>query len=264
MIERFSQMPASLRANARWMRLGASKIPALIVHPDWQSGRMVPVMLWIHGRTVHKELDPGRYLRWMRAGLGTCAVDLPGHGERLEESLIQPSQSWPVIRQMIDEIDEVVAALGEMPEFDSRRLGIGGMSAGGMATLARLCAPHPFRCASVEATTGSWRHQQDREMFRGHSVAAIDQLNPIDRLDQWREIPLQAIHARHDEWVSIDGQRAFIESLRDRYRDPSRIEFVEYDRTGAPNEHAGFGRMASDAKNKQRDFLAQWLLSPKE
>ena len=27
-----------------------------------------PTIIWIHGRTVSKELDPGRYLRWLRAG----------------------------------------------------------------------------------------------------------------------------------------------------------------------------------------------------
>jgi len=259
MIERFAQMPSALRANARWMRLGPSAIPALVVHPEWESDRQPPVMLWMHGRTVNKELDPGRYLRWMRAGIGVCAVDLPGHGERFHAVLQQASNAWEVVAQMIREIDEIVAAIGELGVFDTQHIGIGGMSAGGMATLARLCGPHPFVCASVEATTGSWEHQRDREMFRGHSMELIDQFNPIKNLDGWREIPLQAIHARLDEWVSIEGQAAFIESLRSHYRDPSVIEFVQYDRTGAPNEHQGFGTMASDAKDRQRDFLGRWL-----
>jgi len=252
-------MPSALRTNARWLRLGPSAVPALVVHPEWDSGRLVPVMLWMHGRTVNKELDPGRYLRWMRAGIGVCAVDLPGHGERSDAALQQAANTWDVVSQMIREIDELVGAIGELNGFDSNRMGIGGMSAGGMATLARLCGPHSFACASVEATTGSWEHQRDREMFRSYSMELIDQFNPIKNLDGWREIPFQAIHAKLDEWVSVDGQSAFIESLRKHYRDPSAIEFIQYDRTGAPNEHQGFGMMASDAKDKQRDFLARWL-----
>jgi hypothetical protein len=264
MIERFAQMPSALRTKARWMRLGPSGIPALVVHPDWESGRAVPVMFWMHGRTVNKELDPGRYLRWMRAGIGVCAVDLPGHGERFDADLQQAANTWEVVSQMIGEIDGIVTAIGEAREFDTDCMGVGGMSAGGMATLARLCGPHPFICASVEATTGSWEHQRDREMFRGHSMELIDQFNPIKNLDGWREIPFQAIHAKLDEWVSIDGQAAFIESLRSRYRDPSIVDFVQYDRTLAPNEHQGFGTMASDAKDRQRDFLARWLHSATE
>ena len=59
--------------------------------------------------------------------------------------------------------------------------------------------------------------------------------------------------------MSIEGQIAFLDALRQRYDDPTLIEFVEYGRTGAPHEHIGFGRMAADAKNRHRDFLRRWL-----
>lgn len=35
---------------------------------------------------------------------------------------------------------------------------------------------------------------------------------------------------------------------------------IRYDRTGAAYEHAGYGRMASEAKNTQLDFLKRRLL----
>jgi dienelactone hydrolase len=264
MIERFAQMPSALRANARWERIEnavGEPIPAMLVHPDWSDHSPAPVVIWMHGRTASKELDPGRYLRWMRAGIGACAVDLPGHGERSDSALQAGRRSFDVVRQMVSEIDSIVASLHAVPGFDSNRLAIGGMSAGGMAALARLCQPHSFVCATVEATTGSWRHQQElgREMFRDVSDVDVATFNPIEHLELWREIPLQAIHAKQDEWVSFAGQSAFIEALRRRYRDPSLIELVEYERTGAPGEHIGFGTMAADAKDRQRDFLNRRL-----
>lgn len=262
MIERFTHMPSALRANARWQRLGPSEIPALLVHPQWDSGRRAPIVLWMHGRTVNKELDPGRYLRWMRAGMGACAVDLPGHGERFDPEMQSARRAYDVVRQMIDEIDSIVEAIGEMKVFDITRIGVGGMSAGGMAALARLCRPHSFRCASVEGTTGSWSHQAEREMFQNHAAEEIAALNPIEHLQAWQPIPLQAIHARLDEWVPLAGQEAFIDALRARYDDSSMIEFIVYDRTGAPNEHQGFGKLSADAKDRQRDFLARWLTHP--
>lgn len=260
MLERFAQMPSSLQAKSRWMRLGESGVPALVVHPSWDSGETPPLMIWMHGRTVNKELDPGRYLRWMRAGIATCAVDLPGHGERYDAGLQEPAKAWDVVSAMVKEIDVITASLADMNAFNMRRLGIGGMSAGGMAATVRLCRPHVFVCASVEAATGSWEHQRGREMFlaRPELIAEHD---PIRHLDHWREIPFQAIHARFDEWVSHEGQAQFVEVLRSRYRDPSIIDFVTYEHTGAPNEHAGFGNMATDAKNRQRDFLSRWLIS---
>ena len=96
-------------------------------------------------------------------------------------------------------------------------------------------------------------------MFSAVSDEEIDQLNPMARLEQWREIPLQAIHSRIDEWMSFAGQQAFIEALRARYAEPDLIELVEYERTGAPFEHIGFGVKSADAKNRQRDFFQRWL-----
>ncbi|MEE9130942.1 MAG: prolyl oligopeptidase family serine peptidase [Phycisphaerales bacterium] len=260
MIERFAQMPSALRDRARWQRLGSHGVPTLLAHPDWDAGEQAPVVIWMHGRTVHKELDPGRYLRWIRAGIGVCAVDLPGHGKRFEAALQQPQATLEVVKQMADEIDSLIEALVELGVFDVGHLGIGGMSAGAMAVLVRLCSPHPFACASVEATTGSWSHQRHRAMFNDHNWIEASALDPIDHLDQWREIPFQAIHARFDEYVASQGQAEFVNALRERYADPGLIEFIQYDRTGAPYEHAGFGNMAADAKNRQAAFFARQLV----
>lgn len=252
-------LPSALRAATRLTRLGDHDVPTLLAHPDWESGESVPLVLWMHGRTVTKEIDPGRYLRWIRAGFGACAVDLPGHGERFDAALQTPERTLDVVLQMAEEIDDVVAAALAAGPFDAQRIAIGGMSAGGMATLTRLVQPHTFRCCSVEGTTGSWRHQTDRAMFRGQPEDRIRAHDPIRHLGRWREIPIQAIHSRLDEWVDFDGQAAFIKELRLHYRRPEWVDFVTYDRTGAPFEHAGFGTMGADAKNRQRDFLAQHL-----
>jgi dipeptidyl aminopeptidase/acylaminoacyl peptidase len=260
MLEKTARLPSALESRQRHERLGRSNIPVMLVHPDWDAEEQVPLVIWMHGRTASKELDPGRYLRLMRAGIGVCAVDLPGHGERFEAPLQHPAHTLDVILQMIDEIDEIVDAVTALGVFDRDRLGIGGMSAGGMATLSRLCRPHPFRCASVEATTGSWMHQQDREMFHGRRAEEIHPNNPMEHLEHWRQIPLQAIHSKLDSWVSFDGQAAFIEELRWHYGDPMLIELIAYEETGAPFEHAGFGRLAADAKEKQRNFFRKWLI----
>jgi dienelactone hydrolase len=232
----------------------------MLVHPDWAMARPVPVVLWMHGRTASKEIDPGRALRLMRAGIGVCAVDLPGHGDRFETAYQQPTHTLDLILKMTDEIDEITEVLAGIGVYDMDRMGIGGMSAGGMATLRRLCSPHRFVCASVEAATGAWRYQQDHDMFLGRDEAEIDAADPASNLHGWREIPIQALHGRLDAWVACEGQAAFIEALRRRYDDPSMIEFITYGETGAPFEHAGFGKHTADAKERQRRFFMKHLL----
>ena len=253
------------------MRFG--DVPVLLAHPDWQ--RPAPVMLWMHGRTASKELDPGRYLRWIRAGIAGCAIDLPGHGQRATPPRHGPECSLDVLAQVLTEIDRVREALaspeyehGGRPLFDLARAGIGGMSAGGMGTLRRLCEPHRFRCAAVEATTGNLDALYfQREGAPGwpveHDPNRVAVLDPMQNLDAFAPVPLLVLHSEGDDVVPWAGQRAFVEALRTRYEedgaDPGLIEVKTWAQTGSPHEHAGFGRFASEAKTIQTEFLARHL-----
>lgn len=267
MIERFAAMPSALREAARWVRLAedevAGGVPALVAHPDWKTP--APLMVWMHGRTVHKELDPGRYLRWLRAGIGVCALDLPGHGERREETLQEASMALEVIERMLREVDPVMRALGEGEfgrVFDAARMGLGGMSAGGMVTLRRLCEPHGFVCAAVESTAGDF--SQMAGFQRADAAGVVSRLDPMRHVAGWRPIPLMALHSEKDEWTPVGAIRRFTERLAQKYAgegaDAGLVELVTWPETGAPNEHSGFGRVSNDAKNLQTAFLSRWLL----
>ena len=268
MLDRFKQFPAALASQVRPARLGGS-IPALIAHPDWKSA--APVVIWLHGRTANKELDPGRYLRWIRAGIAACAVDLPGHGERLDPAMQKPERSLDLIAQGAAEVDRIVAALGDSEwsgVLDLNRMAIGGMSAGGMITLRRLCEPHGFRCAAVEATTGNladlYHPVTGRRWMVDHPMDRIASLDPMQHLDAWSPVPLLALHSEADQIIPMEGQLRFVEALRERYRsagaDPGLIEWMTWPTTGAPEEHIGFGRVSNDAKNAQTAFFKKWLL----
>lgn len=275
MIERFAKLPASLEAKARRVKLGPTKVPALLAHPDWSTP--APVCIWMHGRTVNKELDAGRYVRWLKAGIGACAIDLPGHGERLDEEFHSPKRTLDLLDAAIPEVDHVVEALAA-PEFkgvfDLDRMAIGGMSAGGMVTLRRLCDPHPFVCAAVEGTTGdlarlyfarSHPHKGPATAAWpvAHDPARVARVDPMQHLAGWRPIPLLALHSEKDELVPVETQRGFIDALRGNYTaagvDAAMIEFTTWPETGAPQEHAGFGRFGNDAKNMQTEFLVRHL-----
>ncbi len=267
MIDRFKQFPRALAARARSRRL--AEVPALLAHPDWE--RPAPVVLWMHGRTANKELDPGRYLRWIRAGIGACAVDLPGHGERADASMQTLDRSLEVLAKMLAEVDHVIEALADPAlhgVFDLSRVAIGGMSAGGMVALRRLCDPHPFACAAVEGTTG-WlsglyfsEHGEAGTKERwavAHDRASVAALDPMAHLAGWRPIPLLALHNELDEIVPLAGQRRFLEALESQGKDGALVELRTWAKSGAPAEHSGFGVFANEAKNVQTEFLTRVL-----
>jgi len=273
---RFAQLPRALSERALWRTLASDTtpfadggVPALLAHPDeaWHepgaSPTPRPFVIWLHGRTVSKELDPGRYLRWQRAGVATCAIDLPGHGERLDPSRQGPDATLGIVEQCAREIDLVLEALRDERfngAFDLARVAVGGMSAGGMVALHRLCREHPFACAAVEATSGDFR-PVFATAFK--NVEHAERLSPIRHLDGWRPIPLLALHSEADEWVPVESIRSFIDALRAHHERrnaaPDLVMLRTWPETGAPHEHVGFGRFSNDAKNIQRDFLTRWL-----
>jgi len=272
---RFAQFPRDLAVRARTVRFG--DVPVLLAHPDWQTA--APVAIWLHGRTASKELDPGRYLRWVRAGLAACAIDLPGHGDRAAPEMQTPNATLDVIARTLDELPSVLESLGA-PEyrgiFDLSRAALGGMSLGGMVTLRRLCEPHGFRCAAVEATCG-WL---EGLYFQGadggsdggapskrrpvdHDPRRVRAMDPAAHLAGFQPLPLLALHSEADQLIPITPQREFIRRLRDQYASAGApadlIQFTTWPETGAPQEHIGFGRFSNDAKNLQTQFLAHHL-----
>lgn len=250
-----SAMPRTLRAHARWAQVGPA--PALLIHPDAPGDeRPRPFLLWMHGRTAYKEMDNGRYLRLLRAGIATVAIDLPGHGERANEPLQASERTMEVIESTLRELPEILAAVALHPGLALKRCAIGGMSLGGMVTLAALCRHHPFRAAVVEATTGDWTHLAGTQ----HDPARSDAMEPARHLDRWHPVPLLAIHAQHDEWIRIEWQRTFLDRVREINADHP-VELLEFPRTGAPHEHIGFGTFGPQAKDACTAFLTRFLQS---
>ena len=251
----FGTLHSELRENARQIRLGKD-VPALVVVPE-AGAAPAPMLVWMHGRTADKALDSGRFLRLLRRGIGSCSLDLPGHGERFDEALQEPAAVLPIVEQMVQELDGVLADLIQIEGINPERIAIGGISAGGMASLIRCCSEHPFAAICVEATTGNLAYRASSILADPTRVARLD---PIHHLEHWRPVPLLALHNLLDEWVDVDGQRFFIDALRGRYTDQELIDFHVYERpTGAPHEHSGFGQFSGDAKDRQVAFLARHL-----
>ncbi|CAK9060311.1 Uncharacterized MFS-type transporter YxiO, partial [Durusdinium trenchii] len=169
-----------------------------------------------------------------------------------------------MLTEALPEVDRVIEALLRGPHaalFDGEKLGVGGISAGGMVTLRRLCEPHGFSCAAVEATTG-WLEGLYFPTAGGpsrwpvdHAREAVEAIDPMAHLDGFEPVPLLALHSEADELVPFSVQQRFIERLREHYGarggDPAAIELKTWPKTGAPQEHLGFGRFSNEAKNLQ-------------
>ena len=256
---RFDSLPSRLREVSTEIVLG--DVPCLLVRGN---NAPRPFLFWIHGRTADKELDPGRYLRYMRRGLNICAVDLPGHGGRFDAGMQDSSRSLEVILQMTSEIDGVLQGLSHAGGFDLEKGVLGGMSAGGMAAIQRLRTEHPFKAAVLEATTGNYEPMRTMPLCVGLGDEAFHEVNPIEHLETWKNIPIMAFHSRNDQWIPYGGQESFIHALQGRTSHPKQVEFVVFDHTGAPYEHVGFGRESAFVKELQVEFVTKCVQNEME
>jgi len=259
MNDRFDALPSALRRQGFLSMCG--DVPTLLVRPEpiAEAPQRPPLLLWMHGRTAFKELDPGRYLRLMRRGIAVCAMDMPGHGERLDLRLHQPAHIIEAVLQAVEEVDGVVAEAVDRLDADPDTVAIGGMSAGGMAAIARMTRPHRLAAGVLEATSGNWSSLPRRAESGLATAELIRQRDPMTHLERWRAIPLLAIHSRLDAWIPFEGQWRFLDAVQDR-GPASLVSRVAYDRTGASGEHAGFGSRSADAKEHQCRFLVEHLL----
>ena len=251
---RFDSLPSRLRDVSTEVEL--SGVPCLLSQIDEEPR---PFLFWMHGRTMDKELDPGRYLRCIRKGINVCAVDLPFHGSRYGQEQEDFAYFLQIVTQMAEEIDDVLADLSVMGTFDTTRCAIGGMSAGGLATTYRLCSEHPFTAAILECTGGAWQYLRETPIFRHLSREELDAVNPIQHLENWRDIPVLAVHSKHDSRVPYATESDFIEALKAKSNHPESIELLTFDRTGAPDEHMGFGRVSAFVKETEIEFLTNQL-----
>lgn len=275
--DRFATLPTSLRQNARLEKLGAG-VPALICLPE-EHEPPVGALVWMHGRTAFKELDNGRYLRLMRAGIASIALDLPGHGERYEAGRDHHSVTPGVIAQMLEELPGVIDDLRERePRIDPNRLLLGGMSAGGMVAARACYGSDRFRGLIMESSSGWLRKLYDSEIetpdghlgriaHTGEAASLVESIDTMHQLGEepgaWPTIPVLALHSETDRTVPISCQQGFMNRLREIYAergaDTEQVRLHTWPETGAPYEHAGFGKVASEAKGLVVEFVLQHI-----
>lgn len=275
----FKSLPRSLKERAVLTTL--SGVPALVSSPEPDAfPTPAPVVVWMHGRTAFKEIDNGRFLRLIRAGIACVSLDLPGHGQRGEPGRDRHEHTPAVLDEMTGELPGVLDAIrAEHPGIDLDRSIIGGMSAGGMVA-ARFCAnDHPFRGLVMESSTG-WPEKlwtmdiEDADGPRGpHSKPIDHDRTLVHRIDArhhllehpetWRTIPVLALHSEIDRTVPVACQRGFLDTIRSVYKsrgaDASQVVLRTWPETGAPYEHAGFGKVAGEAKSVFLEFCERVL-----
>jgi uncharacterized protein len=186
-----------------------ARVPSILLLPT--SGDPVAAAVLLHGYSSHKEqmaASVGRAL--LRRGMGSLAIDLPLHGERVagtrgveHQAMRNPlalASTWKLAQR------EVLLALGYLAaraEVDRDRIALIGYSMGSFLGV-HAAAASPLVRALVLAAGGDL---PDGTPFTRVIRMLADPLRAVRRLEGK---PLLMVHGRHDRTITAaQTQRLF-------------------------------------------------------
>jgi uncharacterized protein len=199
-------------------RLGA--VPALIARLS--SARLpLPAVLWFHGFTAGKDVHRPELATLAEAGFLAVGIDAAGHGERrlpdFEERFSGPRDKtepevYALVAETVAEVPGIIDLLCGAGLADEERIGVVGVSMGGMITYGAIAADRRIRAAVALLASPEWPHPE----------------SPHREIERFFPTALLSITAGRDENVPPAAARAFHAELEGHYRQrPERLRYEE-------------------------------------
>ncbi len=237
------------------MRKGrAGDVPVAWIEPEGAGQRTL--VIWLPGFSGTKEkMEP--YLRDLAAaGFVALAYDPYQHGERMVETLDElrarikgniRRHFWPILARTAEDVTQVIDWAVERLGV-GERLGMGGISAGGDASVAAAALDHRIEAVAAGIATPDWLRPGSFEPPGEPDAAAREDYrrrNPLTNLDAYRHMPAITFqNGALDRQVPPDGSVRFVDALRrEIYAGcPERIEAVLHDGVAHAFEDAQWRR----------------------
>lgn len=165
--------PLAARTEESWRRRDAvverlvfqgrhGAIPALVAFSDLGRTRRLPVLLCMPGSPNRKEdlIQPLDLLpRWAQRGFFAISIDRPYHGQRPgnpEQEIV--AKGLPrVLGEYVDDLQRTLDYAATRPEADMERIGMLGLSMGGMEALLLAAVDDRVGCVASVSGQLSWR-----------------------------------------------------------------------------------------------------------
>lgn len=269
------------------------RVAMLIVQPEARAARPRPVVLVLHGTRGRKEGMDSLLRELASRGFVACATDARHHGELAkldyEEAIIRAyrsGQGHPWLYETVTDTLRALDYLQTRPEIDGERIGMMGISMGGMNTWLTAAADPRVKVAVPCIGVTSFRYQLDTGKIRPRTdtlprfhqaVAAAlgekevngrvareawNQVLPgiLDRFDCPRMLeaiaprPLLILNGERDDRCPLEGVRRCYAAAEAEYRKQQagdRLKMIIAPDTG----HA----VTPEQRAAALDWFARWL-----
>lgn len=219
--------------------LGPTRVPVLLSYvPD---GRRKPLVILAPGGG-NQNIDNSKELLAQTLPLEgedlfRVYVDLPLHGERAASDL--GKRFWtdqvglflhPIVLGMAREMVQLVDILSEHDEVDPTRVGLGGWSLGGQASLLAAAADSRVKaaigmCIPCDSNMGPRASVPDDP---AHDVLRVE-LDVVSAAKHLSRAAVLLIHGTRDAWVTVESSRVLNRALAPYYSScPQKLRYVEF------------------------------------
>lgn len=224
-----------------------SDIPALEVSQVGAADRL-PMVILVHGWSGHKE--DMLFLAYFLAlnNYFVISMDAVGHGERLRKEEWTLEALMNLIQQTAQDVNRVIAHYEGDARVDGHRVGLSGISMGGVITYQYLSQENKRIRAAVPmiATpdfTSLINSQNAGEIYNMLGLESqtlinepllemVRQLQPAQRISQMISVPLLMLNGVNDPLINLEGVRNFYQHIQPLYANPEDVRLIEYPGVG--------------------------------
>jgi uncharacterized protein len=230
------------------------KVPCLVC---WQKGKLkLPVAIAVHWSGGSKEGMQGIGEELARRGFIAVLPDVRTYGERTAE--YASGGTFPsLLDDTAKEISSIITALGSDKRADTERVGITGISLGGLVTHAVVARDGRIGAAAPIAGSPDWHFAQ------GFGVPGSGQVSTSRLMDRWEPLShpgryypcaLLMLHGRYDGTVPLAGSQKLYNTLIPFYaKAPAKLKLVTFEKG---HDIGGDPQVVG----KAIDWLTQWLV----
>ena len=196
--------------------------------PAGQRQARLPTILFYHGFTSSKEVYSYFAVALAQAGFRVVMPDADMHGARYNgDTEARMTHFWEILKQNIDEVPQLEAALREKDLIADERFAVAGASMGGMTALGAMVRYPQMHSVARMMGTGYFmqlshtlfpplvaRTPEQKEAFAAR-LAPLAPYDPSQQLDKLANRPLLLWHGEADEVVPFAETVRLEKALRE-------------------------------------------------
>jgi dienelactone hydrolase len=204
----------------------------------------LPMAILIHGWTGRKE--DVLFLAHLLAvnDFFVVSIDAAGHGERVREKAWDVEAFMNLIHETSQDVNRVIAHYEGDPRVDVQRVGLSGISMGGVITYEylthedkRIRAAVPMIATPDFSSLVQGGNAGEIIKMLGLEgqtdavqamLGSVQSMQPAQKMSQMVSVPLLMLNGTADPLIDLEGVRRFYQKIKPLYRQPEAVQLIEY------------------------------------